>query len=354
MGSQNLRQMFGGVLLGTAVGDALGLPAENLSPDRIRKWWRGEWRMRLLFGHGLISDDTEHTLMVAQALLSHPDDAAAFQRTLAWKLRWWFVGLPGGVGLATAKACLRLWFGFPAHRVAVRSAGSGPAMRSAILGAYFAHDPDRRRAFVAASTSVTHRSWQAETAAQAVAECVALTLQHQGQPAAALVLATLRSLSQEAEWQSVLSQIEAGLTAQSSVTEFVRTMGLERGVTGYALHVVPVAIFAWLRHPGDFRVAMTAALDCGGDTDTVGAVLGALTGASVGKDGIPAEWRESICDWPRSPSFMEHVARRLAEQTQTTHALGEVRCFWPGLILRNLLFLGVVLAHGFRRLAPPY
>lgn len=310
--------------------------------------------MRLLFGHGLISDDTEHTLMVAQALLAHPDDAAAFQRALAWKLRWWFIGLPGGVGLATAKACLRLWFGFPAHRAAVRSAGSGPAMRSAILGAYFAHDPDRRRAFVAASTGLTHRSWQAETAAQAVAECVALTLQYQGRLEAAALFATLCELSQEGEWQSVLSRIESGLIAQNTVAEFVRAMGLERGITGYALHVVPVAIFVWLRHPDDFRTAMTAALACGGDTDTVGAILGALIGFSVGKQGIPAEWRGAICEWPRSVSFMERVANRLAEQTQTGRTLGEVRYFWPGLIPRNLLFLGVVLAHGFRRLAPPY
>jgi hypothetical protein len=28
--------------------------------------------------------------------------------------------------------------------------------------------------------------------------------------------------------------------------------------------------------------------------------------------------------------------------------------FWPGLLPRNLLFLAAVLAHGFRRLLPPY
>jgi hypothetical protein len=37
----------------------------------------------------------------------------------------------------------------------------------------------------------------------------------------------------------------------------------------------------------------------------------------------------------------------------TGKALGPVRHFWPGLIPRNLLFLTVVLAHGFRRLTPP-
>src|SRR5689334_12933345 len=111
-----LEDQFAGVLLGTAVGDALGLPAENLSPGRIRRWWKGQWRMRLVFGRGMISDDTEHTLMVAQALLSDSTDPRAFQRALGRKFRWWFAALPGGVGLATAKACLRLWLGVPADK----------------------------------------------------------------------------------------------------------------------------------------------------------------------------------------------------------------------------------------------
>ena len=46
-----LEQMEG-VLLGTAVGDALGLPAEGLSPRRIARRWRGDWRMRLFFWVG--------------------------------------------------------------------------------------------------------------------------------------------------------------------------------------------------------------------------------------------------------------------------------------------------------------
>jgi ADP-ribosyl-[dinitrogen reductase] hydrolase len=117
------------------------------------------WRVADAFPvcRGMISDDTEHTLMVSQTLLSHSEDTGAFQRALAWKFRWWLAGLPGGVGLATAKACLRLWIGFPMSRSAVQSAGSGPAMRSAIIGAYFADDPVRRQKFVLASARLTHR-----------------------------------------------------------------------------------------------------------------------------------------------------------------------------------------------------
>jgi len=52
----NQTDRFTGLLLGAAVGDALGLPAENLSADKIRRRWRGEWRMRFIFGRGMISD----------------------------------------------------------------------------------------------------------------------------------------------------------------------------------------------------------------------------------------------------------------------------------------------------------
>jgi len=349
-----LRDVYRGVLLGTAVGDALGLPAENLSPESIQRRWKGEWRMRLVFGRGMISDDTEHTLLVAQALLSHPRDAAAFQRSLGWKLRWWFASLPGGVGLATARACLKLWIGFPGQKAAVASGGSGPAMRSAIIGAFFAEDAERRRSFVSASSRLTHRGWQAETAALAVAECAALVMRSQGRTSVKEAIGLLQPLSAETEWQFLLSRIEASLARQQTVAEFVRAIGLGRGVSGYALHVVPVALYAWLRHPADFRAALISALECGGDTDTVGAILGALMGASVGVDGIPSEWRNAIWEWPRSVSFMRRVAARLTEQRGSSAPVGPVPCFWPGLIPRNLLFIVVVVLHGFRRLAPPY
>lgn len=348
------RAVFEGVLLGTAVGDALGLPAENLSPGRISRLWKDEWRMRFLLGHGMISDDTEHTLMVAQSLLSHPADVRSFQRSLAWKLRWWFASLPGGVGLATAKACLKLWLGFSPEKSAVHSGGSGPAMRSAIIGAYFAEETAKRREFVRASARLTHHGWQAETAALAVAECSAIAATDPGPPDISLLLSKLRELSAEPEWQQRLAQIETGLERRASVREFVHSVGLEEGVSGYSLNVVPVVVYAWLLHQRDFRSALRSVIECGGDTDTVGAILGALCGASGGPDAIPHEWIDDLIEWPRSVAFIRAVAQRLTEQKKSNQSLSEVCYFWPGVALRNLLFLVVVIFHGFRRLLPPY
>ncbi len=49
-------------LLGTALGDSLGLPSEGMSRARITNRWKGPLEQRFLFGRGMLSDDTEHTI----------------------------------------------------------------------------------------------------------------------------------------------------------------------------------------------------------------------------------------------------------------------------------------------------
>src|SRR5437764_6764618 len=120
-----------GVIFGTAVGDALGLPREGLSRRRARKLFGDPpLRLHFLFGRGMVSDDTEHTCMTGQALLRAPDDAGAFARSLAWRLRFWLLGLPAGTGRATLRAVLKLWLGFSPRHSGVWSAGNGPALRA--------------------------------------------------------------------------------------------------------------------------------------------------------------------------------------------------------------------------------
>ena len=76
-----------GCILGTAVGDALGLPYEALSRRRQRKLFRDITRHQFLFGRGMTSDDTEHTCFVAGALIASGGDPDRFSRIFAWKLR---------------------------------------------------------------------------------------------------------------------------------------------------------------------------------------------------------------------------------------------------------------------------
>jgi ADP-ribosylglycohydrolase len=167
-------------------------------------------------------------------------------------------------------------------------------------------------------------------------------------------LMLLPTLGHDEEWLDMSYKLTEALASKKSVAEFADSLGLQNGVTGYGYHSVPVALYASLRHREDFRNALESALDCGGDTDTVGAIVGAIMGAQVGKKGIPIALLNGISEWPRSVSLLDQIATRLTQQKVSAQSFGPIRYFWPGLILRNLLFLVVVLIHGFRRLAPPY
>src|SRR5262249_44571305 len=126
-------------------------------------------RHRFVLGRGMVSDDTEHSCLVGQALLRRPDDADRFARALAWGLRWWLLRLPAGVGRATARGVLKLWAGWPPTRSGVFSAGNGPAMRAALLGACLGGQPEKLRAYVRASSRVTHTDPRAERGALLIA-----------------------------------------------------------------------------------------------------------------------------------------------------------------------------------------
>ena len=93
-----------GCLLGQAVGDMMGKPMENLSPRRIAKLFPKLDRPAFLFGRGMVTDDTVHACMTAQALLRSGGDKGRFLRSLAWRLRWWFAAGPPGIGLATLRS----------------------------------------------------------------------------------------------------------------------------------------------------------------------------------------------------------------------------------------------------------
>lgn len=333
-----------GSLLGTAVGDALGLPYEGMSRKRVRAF--GDIRQWFLAGRGMFSDDTEHTLMLAAAWNANRDDVHRFQRCFGWKLRWWFLGLPAGVGLSTAKAILRLWLGFPPHKSGVRSAGNGAAMRSAILGVLWREDAAKRREFVLAACRVTHTDPRAEESALLVAEAAVMA---SGRLPTCEVISALEEFITSEEMTKLFRTLKAGLETETSVLDFATQIGCERGVSGFAPNTVAVSLYAWLRHRGDFDSAIRAVITCGGDTDTVAAITGGISGAEVGENGIPQAWIDGICDWPRSVAHIRGLAESLADGSKP-----QPQAFWPFVLLRNSVFLAVVLLHGFRRLLPPY
>jgi ADP-ribosyl-[dinitrogen reductase] hydrolase len=343
-----------GCMLGTAIGDAIGLPYEGLSPERALRLLGTPDRHRLVFGRGMVSDDTEHTCIVAQSLITAPNDPTSFQRSLAWRLRVWLLGIPAGIGFATLRAILRLWIGISPARSGVFSAGNGPAMRAAILGAAI-DDPHALRDLIRVSSRMTHSDPKAESGAFAVALAAQMARQESIVSSKAFLDRLASELTGDAnELLALLQQAAASINAGHSTEVFAQSLGLTAGVTGYVYHTVPVALHAWLSHPHDFRAAIMAIIRCGGDTDSTAAIVGGIVGTSVGREGIPREWLDGLIEWPRSVSWMERLGVQLSISVQSHSAVSPIRVPASGLFIRNLLFLIVVLCHGFRRLAPPY
>lgn len=331
-------------LLGTAVGDALGLPAEGLSRSRIARLWQGKWHHRLIVGRGMFSDDTEHAMMTAAALIEHRDDVEAFQRALARSLRLWLAALPAGTGMATAKAIIRLWLGVSPKRSGIRSAGNGAAMRSAIIGVMYANDEGKRRVFTLVSCHITHVDPRAEEAALIVAEAASLAVRGVDSEEA---MTALLPLMVSHEMQTRWGHLQQRLSQSASVQDYTNAIGCGEAVSGFAPNTIAVVLYAWLRHRGDFRTALEEVLNCGGDVDTMGAILGGIMGIETPEEKIPREWREGICDWPRSMTHLQKLGTAFAGTSAPCY-------FWPAIAVRNLLFLLVVIGHGFRRLLPPY
>jgi len=353
--------LFEGLLLGTAVGDAIGLPYEGLSSARAEKFFgKGALRHHLLGAYGLCSDDTEHAAMTAQALLTAADNPDRFARNLAWRLRGWFLTLPGGMGLATGRACIRLLLGFPPKWSGVYSAGNGPAMRAPVIGAFFAEDWASIPAFVRASTRLTHTDPKAEEGALVIAYAAAIaaqaigTAQETGQQdsADAFFTSVLPTVQGEA-LRKDLRIVQQALAERLDVAATARRLGLEKGVGGYINHTVPIVIHAWLSHYGDYQATVASLVGLGGDTDTAGAIAGALAGVSCHRAGIPAAWLAGVIEWVITPRWLSRLAGALACR-KAGEPCRSPSFFWLALPLRNLFFLVLILLHGFRRLFPPY
>ena len=343
-----------GAILGCAVGDAIGLPYEGVSKRRGVRLLGPPDRHRFVWGRGMVSDDTEHTCMVAQALCASPTDADLFARQLGRRLRWWLAGVPAGIGLATLKATLKLWIGFSPSRSGVFSAGNGPAMRNPILGAAI-DDVDTLRQFVRASTQLTHTDPKAFYGAFAVA--MAAWCAKRGIDTPREFFQHYRSAigtDTSDEFDSLIARVENSLVAGESTEAFAASLGCGQGVSGYVYRTVPVVLHCWLSHPRDFGLAIRTMIHCGGDTDTTAAIVGAIIGSGVGRDGIPTDWIDGIWEWPRSVAWMERLAASTRHAIASGTPVQSPRVLPLVSLARNAVFICVVLSHIARRLLPPY
>lgn len=229
-------------------------------------------------------------------------------------------------------------------------------MRSAIIGVCLGEQPALMRDIVLASTRLTHNDPRAEHGALAVALAASMAARRSATPACKIFPDAFDALVGPSgrELSDLIRQASASVDSDETTEQFAAKIGCESGVSGFVMHTAPVALHAWFRHEDDFAGAVEAVVRCGGDTDTVAAIVGGIVGSGVGPNGIPPAWLDRLAEWPRSTHWIADLGKRLDRRFASGASQQPLGLNVPALLVRNLVFMLVVLLHGFRRLLPPY
>ncbi|WP_165221351.1 ADP-ribosylglycohydrolase family protein [Aquisphaera insulae] len=323
-----------GSLLGLAVGDALGAPLEGLTAQQIRAhygriknyvdgvqaWKRKPYRWRM---SGLYSDDTQQALALCDVLLQHgridQDHLARIYLDLA-NPRGAFAGAHRGIGRSFRKVLANLEGGTPPNWSGHPSAGIGAAMRIAPVGLYFEDRQDELYRAVLAASIMTHRDVRSLAGALAVAHGVRRMAAGEPRDASLLFWVASDVARHEAQiavdyGEVVLSfpeharSISRALAHAETLLELPRERALQslaeeanrhgavpacrKATMGFPPACIPTCFYLFLT-TDSFEEALTDVINLGGDTDTAGAILGALAGAHYGIDAIPRRWLDGL------------------------------------------------------------
>jgi poly(ADP-ribose) glycohydrolase ARH3 len=293
-----------GALIGTFVGDALGMPFEGWPADALPATVE---MVSARLGRGTYTDDTQMMIALAESLLrcdvvDEEDLAAAFARLYDPRRGYGagtreVIGL-WGHGVSVAEAAGRLFGG-------QGSLGNGAAMRIAPVAVRFASD--RRLLDVQArrSARVTHAHPVGIDGAAVQAAAIAAALRGES------ILGAARAAARTEELRVRLELV--GTLAPSRMDP--RQIYAQLGASSSAHESVPAAIYAAVQADG-FASAVTFAIRCGGDTDTLGAMSGAMSGAIAGArfgySAIPRRWLDALEDGQRGRSDVQSLAMELA------------------------------------------
>jgi ADP-ribosyl-[dinitrogen reductase] hydrolase len=278
-----------GALLGLACGDALGRPVEFRSPGAIEA---EHGTLTEMIGHGThgkpagtITDDTEQALCIARSLVERgefdPEDIA--ERFAAW-----YNSGPFDIGIMTADALGRIdrgaswpdvgqdvWEAKPEGS----NAGNGSVMRCAPLAIAFGDDREALRRVSRDSSRITHADPRC-THGCAVLNCTIAALLSEDEDPLPTALDAVKT-DAPGDLVDILESIPDDIAPD------------ELQNSGFVLHTLQTALYHALT-ADSAEAAIVNAVNEGGDTDTIGAVAGAVAGARFGASALPEHWLKAL------------------------------------------------------------
>ncbi|MBI2363160.1 MAG: ADP-ribosylglycohydrolase family protein [Elusimicrobia bacterium] len=299
-----------GMMLGLAIGDALGSPAEFLSLAQIKERYGPDGVQGYVKDKAMFTDDTQMSIAVAEALLEagHLQVDGLMQAVTRKFVEWH--DSPDNFrapGIATMQACRRMKEGTSWMLSGDKqSKGCGSVMRAAPVGFYYRDALPRLKDAAHVIGICTHNNPTADAACQGTAFATALALD--GMPPAqwpGRIIGFTKGLSEE--FTATIHRVESA-AAMADEEKAVSFIG--RVFNGWtADEVLGIALYSVLRHPDDFSACVLRSVNNSGDSDSIGCVAGALQGARLGVAAIPEEWVAGI----ERREDLEALADRLGE-----------------------------------------
>lgn len=305
-----------GALAGLALGDALGMPTQEMSPEQIRAVYGritglvdGDASQPYAPGMpaGSVTDDTEQALLVASLLVRGRGsssgrvalNAVEFAHALlAWEDSMIERGSLDLLGPSTKAALERVRAGEDPLTVGGEGTTNGAAMRVTPIGiAMSTADPEAFADAVWSSCQVTHATRQGFQSAALVAAAVSMGIDAARSPSLDLrsllwkAVTYVDSLPERGAWTPdpdvVAATRRAMQLAVNPASSSLECLVEQVGTSVASAHAIPMAFALLARVPSP--QALLDAANIGGDTDTIGAIAGAILGAALGVQVLPTD-----------------------------------------------------------------
>ena len=312
---EGLRDRARGVMLGLAVGNLLGLPMEGWSYREIDRWYPDGVRdIDASEAFMPMDDDLAQAVDLGEAMLAGGDYVGEFGRRLvAWRRE-----NGRGIGITTDRVIGVLEGG---HRPpdAARTvyeghpiAPNGGVMRCAPVALARFREPERLVRDSAATCVVTHYAPTSQWSCIVINAVIALLLRGIEPDLSALMGAAsgdgCPDMLGAAMGDGIPSDVLESIVSGVPVAEDCSWLRRDQRLIGHTLIALQAGLWAAVT-PLGFEEALRQVVEAGGDTDTNGAVVGAVLGARYGASAIPGRWLDVVPERDR----IEGVADGLLE-----------------------------------------
>jgi len=316
-----------GALYGLAIGDALGMPTQSLSRERIRRDFGtltgfepapADHPIAAGMRAGSVTDDTEQAVLLARLLVDgggRLDPIALARALLDWEDALRRRGSLDLLGPSTKRAVAAVAAGAPVEEAGRHGDTNGAAMRIAPVGIAGGGDPGALLDRVVEASRVTHNTSVALAGAAAVAAAVSAGIDGAGvkeavrraeEAAAAGVRrghwVAAADVAARIRWAG---ELVADRPAQAAAADIYRLVGTSLATQ----ESVPAAFAVLAVHPDDPWRACLLAASLGGDCDTIAAIAGAVAGACHGVGAFPGDAVATVRTVNRLP--LDELARGL-------------------------------------------